>query len=230
MNGSGHWPGCRGKTQVQAFLQKKNPYKKSFTFEHNVLGLHDFYRFYQEVEEVAGLPPAVVFESTGHYHEPVLQFLEDKQIIYYLVNPVLSHEAKKASLRKVKTDAIDAFHLGELYYKNEDLKPFQKKSIRMMNLRNLIRQHDSLTGTYVQTKLQFLTILDQVFPEYKKVFGALYSPTSLATYIWSATRLIKVKSCDTRMTVPSKAFINRSNASIQNTSRKFVGSSKINTL
>jgi transposase len=113
----------------------------------------------------------------------ILQFLEDKQIIYYLVNPVLSYEAKKASLRKVKTDAIDAFHLGELYYKNEDLKPFQKKSIRMMNLRNLTRQHDSLTGTYVQTKLQFLTILDQVFPEYKKVFGALYSPTSLATLL-----------------------------------------------
>ncbi|MGG1576046.1 IS110 family transposase [Fictibacillus sp. NRS-1165] len=174
---------AKGKSQVQAFLQKKNPYKKSFIFEHNVMGLHDFYRFYQEVEEVAGLPPAVVFESTGHYHEPVLQFLEDKQVIYYLVNPVLSYEAKKASLRKVKTDAIDAFHLGELYYKNEDLKPFQKKSIRIMNLRNLTRQHDSLTGTYVQTKLQFLTILDQVFPEYKKVFGALYSPTSLATLL-----------------------------------------------
>lgn len=41
------------------------------------------------------------------------------------------------------------------------------------------RQHDSLTGTYVQTKLQFQTILDQVFPEYKGVFGDLYSKVSL---------------------------------------------------
>ncbi|MFB4166177.1 hypothetical protein ACE1TI_20905 [Alteribacillus sp. JSM 102045] len=32
-------------------------------------------------------------------------------MVYYLVNPVLSYEAKKASLRKAKTDAIDAFHL-----------------------------------------------------------------------------------------------------------------------
>lgn len=174
---------AKEKSQVQAFLQKKYPYKRSFVFEHNVLGLHDFYRFYQEVEEVAGLPPVVIFESTGHYHEPVLQFLEDHQIVYYLVNPVLSYEAKKASLRKVKTDAIDAFHLGELYYRNEDLEPFQKKSIRIMNLRNLTRQHESLTGTYVQTKLQFLTILDQVFPEYKKVFGSLYSRTSLSTLL-----------------------------------------------
>jgi hypothetical protein len=49
---------AKGKSQVQAFLQKKTPYKKSFVFEHNVLGLQDFYQFYREVEEAAGLPPA----------------------------------------------------------------------------------------------------------------------------------------------------------------------------
>uniref|UniRef100_UPI0037C1468B IS110 family transposase n=1 Tax=Halobacillus shinanisalinarum TaxID=2932258 RepID=UPI0037C1468B len=57
-----------------------------------------------------------MFESTGHYHEPVLQFLEDHHITYYLINPVVSYEARKTSLRKVKTDKIDASHLGELYY------------------------------------------------------------------------------------------------------------------
>ncbi|WP_153464104.1 IS110 family transposase [Sediminibacillus terrae] len=174
---------AKGKSQVQAFLQKKDPYKKSFVFEHNVLGLHDFHRFWLEVEEITGRPPVVVFESTGHYHEPVLQFLEEHQIVYYLVNPVLSHEAKKMSLRKVKTDAIDAFRLGELYYLYDDLQPFKKKAVKIMNLRNLTRQHDALTGTYVQIKLQFQTVLDQVFPEYKTVFGSLYSPTSLRTLL-----------------------------------------------
>ena len=174
---------AKGKSQVQAFLQKKDPYKKSFVFEHNVLGLHDFHRFWLEVEEITGRPPVVVFESTGHYHEPVLQFLEEHQIVYYLVNPVLSHEAKKMSLRKVKTDAIDAFRLGELYYLYDDLQPFKKKAVKIMNLRNLTRQHDALTGTYVQIKLQFQTVLDQVFPEYKTIFGSLYSPTSLQTLL-----------------------------------------------
>ncbi|MYL38746.1 IS110 family transposase [Halobacillus litoralis] len=174
---------AKGKSQVQAFLQKKDPYKKSFVFEHNVLGLHDFHRFWLEVEEITGRPPVVVFESTGHYHEPVLQFLEEHQIVYYLVNPVLSHEAKKMSLRKVKTDAIDAFRLGELYYLYDDLQPFKKKAVKIMNLRNLTRQHDALTGTYLQIKLQFQTVLDQVFPEYKTVFGSLYSPTSLRTLL-----------------------------------------------
>src|SRR5687767_14285376 len=99
---------AKGESQIQAFLEKKKPYKTSFKFKHNKLGLHEFYLFYQEVEEQAGQPPAVIFESTGHYHEPVLRFLEDHKVTYYLVNPVISYEAKKTSLRKVKTDAIDA--------------------------------------------------------------------------------------------------------------------------
>ncbi|OXS73157.1 hypothetical protein B1B04_12755 [Lysinibacillus sp. KCTC 33748] len=32
---------------------------------------------------------------------------------------------------------------------------------------------------YVEAKLQFHTILDQVFPEYRKVLGDLYSKVSL---------------------------------------------------
>uniref|UniRef100_UPI001BDEC265 IS110 family transposase n=1 Tax=Bacillus sp. SM2101 TaxID=2805366 RepID=UPI001BDEC265 len=81
---------------------------------------------------------------------------------------------------------IDAYHLCELYYK-EDLEAYQRKSIQTLNLRNLSRQHDSLTGTYVQTKLQFHTILDQVFPEYKGVFGNLFSKVSLNTLLTFTT-------------------------------------------
>ena len=34
---------------------------------------------------------------------------------------------------------------------------------------------------FVQTKLQFQAVLDQVFPEYSGVFGDLYSDVSLLT-------------------------------------------------
>jgi transposase len=98
------------------------------------------------------------------------------------VNPVVSYETKKSSLRKVKSDPADARHLCELYYK-EDLETFHRKNVQTMNLRNLSRQHDSLTRNYVQLKLQFQTILDKVFPEYKGVFGNLYSPISLKTLL-----------------------------------------------
>jgi transposase len=51
----------------------------------------------------------------------------------------------------------------------------KNRGIQLLNLRNLSRQQEIVTNMYVEAKLQFHTILDQVFPEYRKVFGDLYS-------------------------------------------------------
>jgi transposase len=48
-----------------------------------------------------------------------------------------------------------------------------------LNLRNLTRQHENITGIYVQTKLQFKSVLDQIILEYKGVFGDLHSVVSV---------------------------------------------------
>lgn len=183
---------AKGESQVQAFLARKQPFGKTFKFKHDTNGLRDFYVFYKEVKLNAEADPVVIFESTGHYHEPVLQYLEERRITYYLVNPVISYETKKISLRKVKSDPADARHLCELYYK-EDLETFHRKNVQTMNLRNLSRQYDSLTRNYVQLKLQFQTILDQVFPEYKGVFGDLYSRVSLKTLLFYPTSEVVLK-------------------------------------
>jgi transposase len=43
----------------------------------------------------------------------------------------------------------------------------------------LSRQYETVTNLYIQAKLQFHTILAQVFPEYRGVFGDLFSQVSL---------------------------------------------------
>ncbi len=82
----------------------------------------------------------------------------------------------------MKTDAVDAYALCEFFYK-EDFEPRKKRGIQLLNLRNLTRQHESVTDQFVQIKLQFHAVLDQVFPEYKGVFGDLYSVISLQTLL-----------------------------------------------
>jgi transposase len=99
---------AKGESQVQAFLARKHPFGKTFKFKHDTNGLCDFYVFYKEVKLKAEADPVVIFESTGHFHEPVLQYLEERKITYYLVNLVVSYETKKSSLRKVKSDPADA--------------------------------------------------------------------------------------------------------------------------
>ena len=115
----------KGESQVQAFLDKGKPYRKSFSIKHNTEGLGSLLEFLQEVESSSGgHQPSVVLESTGHYHFPVIQFLEEQNYVYIVVNPLISHRAKSSSLRKVKTDAVDAYHLCELFYK-EELEPLK---------------------------------------------------------------------------------------------------------
>lgn len=53
--------------------------------------------------------------------------------------------------------------------------------MQLLNLRNLTRQQETISSTAAQTKLQLQSILDQVFPEYRGVFGNLYSKISLQT-------------------------------------------------
>jgi transposase len=173
---------AKGESQVQAFLDKKKPYKSSFKVTHTLEGLDTLHQYLREIENLTGVKPPIVLEATGHYHTPVVQYFEDRDYLLIIVNPLVSYRAKSSSLRKVKTDIIDANHLCEMYYK-EDLEPYKKRGIQLLNLRNLTRQHENITGIYVQTKLQFQAVLDQVFPEYRGVFGDLYSVISLLTLL-----------------------------------------------
>jgi transposase len=170
----------KGESQVQAFLDKGKPYRKSFKVSHTLEGLSFLVDFLEEVKRETGKKPPVVLEATGHYHSSVVQYLEDRGYLMIIVNPLISYKAKSSSLRKVKTDAVDAYLLCELFYK-EDLEPYKKRGVQLLNLRNLTRQHENITGVLIQTKLQFQAILDQVFPEYRGVFGDLYSVVSLLT-------------------------------------------------
>ena len=169
---------AKGESKGQVFLQKGKPHGKSFDIQHTQEGLSQLQEILLSVEEMAGASPTVIFESTGHYHTPITQFLEEHQFVYILVNPLIAHQAKKSSLRKVKTDALDAYRLCELFYK-EEFEPHKQRGLKLLELRNLTRQHDAITNLLIQTKLQFHAILDQVFPEFRGVFGDLYSKVSI---------------------------------------------------
>jgi transposase len=170
----------KGESQVQGFLDKGKPYRKSFKITHTIEGLSLLEEFLKDIKSESGKKPPIVLESTGHYQTSIVHFLEERGYLLIIINPLISYKARGSSLRKVKTDAIDAYLLCELFYK-EDLEPYKKRGVQLLNLRNLTRQHENITGVMIQTKLQFQAVLEQVFPEYIGVFGDLYSVVSLLT-------------------------------------------------
>jgi transposase len=174
---------AKGESKGQVFLAKGMPHGKSFSVFHTTSGFSQFNRLIKEIEDLTGVTPMFILEATGHYHASVVQFLDEHNYVYIILNPLIAHEAKKSSsLRKVKTDAMDAYRLCELFYK-EDFEPYKKRGERFLSLRSLSRQHDAITRLSVQTKLQFQALLDQVFPEYVGIFGDLYSNVSLNTLL-----------------------------------------------
>ncbi len=108
---------AKDESEVQAFLEKGKPYGENFSIKHNREELDKLLGFLGEIRSITGSKPVVILESTGHYHTPIIQCLEENEILYILLNPIISYQAKKSSLRKVKTDAFDAYQLCVLYYK-----------------------------------------------------------------------------------------------------------------
>lgn len=74
--------------------------------KHTKEELDRFIGFLKEIEGMTGQMPMVILESTGHYHSPVIQYLEEHEVLYILLNPIISYQAKRSSLRKVKTTQL----------------------------------------------------------------------------------------------------------------------------
>jgi transposase len=66
---------AKGESQGQAFLDKGQPYGKSFTIIHTREGLQFFHQLLKDLEATTGQKPTVILEATGHYNAPVTQFL-----------------------------------------------------------------------------------------------------------------------------------------------------------
>lgn len=122
----------------------------------------------RDVEHVSGHRPTLILEATGHYQSPVVQFLEEHHYLFIVIHLLISNRLRKSNLRKVKTDAADAYLLGDLYYR-EEFEPYKNRGVQLLNLRYLTRQYEAFSKMCVQTKLQFQAVLDQVFPAYKGV-------------------------------------------------------------
>jgi transposase len=50
----------KGESQVQAFLDKGKPYRKSFKIAHTVQGLSSLVVFLEEVKKESGKKPSIV--------------------------------------------------------------------------------------------------------------------------------------------------------------------------
>ena len=64
-------------------------------------------------------------EATGHYSYNILGFLLDNGLPTYVINPLHTNLYRKSlSLRKTKTDRVDARTIATMLLSDVDLKPY----------------------------------------------------------------------------------------------------------
>ncbi|MBU4273809.1 MAG: IS110 family transposase [Planctomycetes bacterium] len=110
----------------------------------------------------------VGFESTGTYHINILSFLLSLTEHVHLLNPALVKKFAEAnSLRKTKTDAVDAMAIARfLIFRQQNIT--NGTEIDSAYLTQLARLRESITRDVGKTKTHLKQMLNIAFPELLK--------------------------------------------------------------
>jgi transposase len=168
---------AKGKSVATAFSSYGTQVKKPFPFLHTPEQLSSLLAVLIQLEEITSQQPAVVMEATGNYSKPLASFFFSHGYPVFLLNPLATHELKKRSTRKVKTDPVDAIRIANAFYFGEGT-PLIPMDESITELRFLCRQHAQWRALLSEVQLQFRSILDLAFPGYDRAFQNIFNPAS----------------------------------------------------
>ena len=127
----------------------------------------------------------VVMEVTGHYHRPLLHYLQELDFPVYVMH------VQKRQEGLLKTDKRDALGLGNLLF-NQLEKGIQMgdpmQAVRRLappteaasQLRGMVQHRQELTVESTRRKNKLTSICDEVFPEFVQILKDPNLPTALA--------------------------------------------------
>lgn len=117
----------------------------------------------------------VGLEATGHYSYNILGFLLDKDLPTYVLNPLHTNLYRKSlSLRKTKTDRVDARTIAAMLLSDVSLKPYTDTACHNEELKSLTRYRFSKVKERAQLKQSVSRLVCILFPELEKLVSSLH--------------------------------------------------------
>jgi transposase len=117
-------------------------------------------------------------EATGHYWLSIYSFLHDKGVKIHVINPIQTDGWRKGvEIRKRKTDAIDSMLIAELTRYGEFIET-RLPDEAVQSLKNLTRFRTFLVDSIGDLKRKVICVLDQIFPEYQRIFSDVFGVAS----------------------------------------------------
>lgn len=147
---------------------------KSFTISNNREGFETlFHRIESVSDDVANVK--VGLEATGHYSYNLLGFLLDKGLPTYVINPLHTNLYRKSlSLRKTKTDKVDAHTIASMIMSDVNLKSYSDTSYHNEELKSLTRYRFDKVKERAKLKSSVSRLVCILFPELEKLVPTLH--------------------------------------------------------
>ena len=125
----------------------------------------------------------VGLEATGHYSYNILGFLLNKGLPTYVINPLHTNLYRKSlTLRKTKTDRIDARTIATMLMSDVDLKSYTDISYHNEELKSLTRYRFDKVRERAKLKQSVSRLVTILFPELEKLVPSLHM-TSVYTLL-----------------------------------------------
>jgi transposase len=117
----------------------------------------------------------VGLEATGHYSYNLLGFLLDNGLPTYVLNPLRTNLYRKSlSLRKTKTDRVDARTIATMLLSDVGLKPYTDTAYHNEELKSLTRYRFDRVKERAKLKSSVSRLVCILFPELEKLVPTLH--------------------------------------------------------
>ena len=117
----------------------------------------------------------VGLEATGHYSYNLLGFLMDNGLATYVLNPLRTNLYRKSlSLRKTKTDRVDARTIASMLLSDEGLKPYSDAAYHNEELKSLTRYRFDKVKERAKLKGSIARLVCILFPELEQLVPSLH--------------------------------------------------------
>ena len=118
----------------------------------------------------------VGLEATGHYSYNLLGFLLDNGLPTYVLNPLRTNLYRKSlSLRKTKTDRVDARTIATMLLSDAGLKPYTDTAYHNEELKSLTRYRFDKVKERAKLKSSVSRLVCILFPELEKLVPSLHT-------------------------------------------------------
>lgn len=145
-----------------------------FTIPNTLYGFDELYEKISSLtDDISEIK--VGLEATGHYHLNLLRSLLDNGLPSFVINPLHTNLFRKSqSLRKTKTDKVDAASIAMMLLTDKTLKPYSETSYHNEELKSLTRYRFDKVQERSQLKASVSRLVSILFPELEKMVPTLH--------------------------------------------------------